>query len=155
MLHSRWALGLSLGLFVGCGGPVADYSRVDLVQGTGTITLDEQPLAGAVVTFEDPSDDTCAYAMTDASGHYTLQFDSEMKGVKTGKKIVRISTTRKILGLNCQAGQEESSVRSQDRRPDRQGEKVPDRYNRKSELRVEVTQSSGSFDFALTTQGGM
>lgn len=146
MLHSRWTMALSLGLFVGCGGPVADYSQVELVQGTGQITLDEQPLASAVVTFEDPTDDTCAYALTDASGHYTLQFDSEMKGVKTGKKIVRISTTRKILGLNCKAGQEE------DRRPDRQGEKVPDRYNRKSELRVEVMQSSGPFDFALTTR---
>lgn len=146
MLHSRWTMALSLGLLVGCGGPVADYSQVELVQGAGQITLDEKPLAGAVVTFEDPTDDTCAYALTDASGHYTLQFDSEMKGVKTGKKIVRISTTRKILGLNCKAGQEE------DRRPDRQGEKVPDRYNRKSELRVEVMQSSGPFDFALTTR---
>ena len=54
-------------------------------------------LADAVVTF-DGDDGQFSYGLTDAAGHYTLQFDSVKQGVKTGKKTVRISTTRKILG---------------------------------------------------------
>ena len=56
---------------VGCGGsPSADYSKVDLLSVDGTVTLDGKPLANAVITFENPSEGTFAYALTDASGGY-------------------------------------------------------------------------------------
>jgi hypothetical protein len=147
----RLAFGMMIAaLFtIGCGKPKADYSLVDLVAGRGTVTLDGQPLAGAVVIFEDLTDGTFSYGMTDAAGQYVLQFDSEMRGVKTGKKVVRISTTRKLVGLNAKPGQEEegeevsaSAVAGV--------EQVPDRYHQNSELTVEVTSESGDFNFDLT-----
>ena len=142
----RWMLLVVCALALGCDGPVADYSKVELAKGTGKVTLDGQPLAGAVVTFEDPTDDTFSYAMTDDRGNYALQFDSEMKGVKTGKKVVRISTTRKILGLNSKPGRDEGGSPKA-----KEAERVPDRYNKKSELTADVTSSSGVFDFDLKT----
>ncbi|MCA9155807.1 MAG: carboxypeptidase regulatory-like domain-containing protein, partial [Planctomycetales bacterium] len=51
----------------GCGSAGADYSKVDLIQVSGTVTLDGQPLPKAVVTFETP-DGQFSYAMTDSSG---------------------------------------------------------------------------------------
>ncbi len=140
----------------GCGGPVADYSMVDLVNGQGVVTLDGKPLAGAVVTFEDPTDETFSYAMTDADGKYVLQFDSEMKGVKTGKKVVRISTTRKILGLNSKPGQApegEDGTAPKGPAPNGPvGELVPERYNKKSELTADVVQGTTQYDFALQSK---
>ena len=150
----------------GCGGPVADYSMVDLVNGQGVVTLDGMPLASAVVTFEDPTDETFSYAMTDADGKYVLQFDSEMKGVKTGKKVVRISTTRKILGLNSKPGQApegEDGTAPKGTAPKGPatngpapkgpaGELVPERYNKNSELTADVVQGTTQYDFALQSK---
>jgi len=139
---------------VGCGGPKGNYSLVDLVKGHGTITLDGQPLPDAVVTFEDPADDTMSYAKTDAQGNYTLQFDSEMSGVKVGKKVVRISTTRRLLALASKPGEEEGEA---DGDPDAVGKKkpielVPDKYNKSSELTAEVVQGTTRYDFALQSK---
>lgn len=135
----------AISMFLGCGGPAADYSMVDLVNAGGTVTMDGAPLAGAVVTFEDPTDDTFSYALTDGAGKYVLQFDSEMKGVKTGKKVVRINTTKKILGLNTAPATEGGDPDA--KRSDK--ESVPEKYNKKSILEVEVTKGSVQFDFDL------
>ena len=135
----------------GCGRPRADYSLVELVNGHGTITLDGEPLAGAVVVFEDPRDDTMSYAMTDTDGHYRLQFDSDMSGVKVGNKVVRISTTRKLLGLNTPPGQDDGD--GDPAESEHQSiELVPARYNKQSELNVEVTQAKTRYDFALDSK---
>src|SRR5882762_5143855 len=86
---------------IGCETrPKANYDRLNLVKAGGTITLNGQSLPGAVVSFDDPTDGTFSYGLTNSSGHFKLQIDSVMAGVKPGAKIVRISTTRKILGLN-------------------------------------------------------
>ena len=147
--------------FSGCGptGPVADYSKVNLTVGQGKVTLDGRPLANAVITFDDPTDDTFSYARTDAQGNYLLQFDSEMKGVTTGNKIVRISTTRKLLALAGKPGKSEGEeLREGDEgeeTPEPRGEKkelVPSRYNTESELQVEVTSTSPPFNFDLKSE---
>ncbi len=139
---------------MGCGGPRGDYSLVDLVKAHGTITLDGQPLPNAVVTFEDPTDDTMSYAKTDAEGNYTLQFDSDMSGVKVGKKVVRISTTRRLLALASKSGEEEGDV---DGDPDAVSKKkpvelVPDAYHKNSELTADVVQGTTRYDFALQSK---
>src|SRR5687767_11623739 len=96
-LRSLLVLCLLTPLSVGCGGPAADYSGLKLVNATGTIKLDGQPLPGAVVTSDAP-DGQFSYGLTGASGNYSLQIDSDHDGVAPGEKTVRISTTRKILG---------------------------------------------------------
>lgn len=133
-------------LLVCCAGcetsPRANYERLNLINAGGTVTLDGNPLPQAVVSFDDPTDSTFSYGLTDANGRYRLQFDSEMKGVKPGGKVVRISTTRKILGLNSgEEGESDESGRST--------EQVPEKYNKKSQLTVDVTPAKSTYDFDL------
>lgn len=146
---SRWCLVCLVALVpcVGCDtGPKASYDRLNLVNASGTIKLDGKPLPGAVVSFDDPSDDTFSYGLTDSSGRFQLQIDSVMKGVKPGGKVVRISTTRRILGLNSkdEGGGDDSS--------ERPTEQVPEKYNKKSKLVVEVTPDKTSYDFDLKSE---
>lgn len=133
--------------------PRMDYSSVGLVDAHGTVTLDGQPLPAAVVTFDSP-EGTFSYGLTDAEGRYELQFDSDMQGVAPGPKTVRISTTRKILGLNSEDEGEEGEVSEEEAATPTGGadqEKVPAKYNEKSELTVEVTADRTQYDFDLTS----
>ena len=136
---------------LGCGAPATDYSMVDLVKGYGKVTLDGNALADAVVIFEDATDETISYAKTDSGGNYKLQFDSDMAGVKTGKKIVRISTTRKLLGLSSEPGEGESDGDPDDVKS-KPVELVPDKYNKDSELVVEVVRGKTQYDFDLVSK---
>jgi hypothetical protein len=123
---------------------------VELVDVSGRITLDGEPLSGAIVTFDDPVDETFSYGRTDEDGYYTLQFDSEMAGVKAGRKVVRISTTRKLLALSSNPGADEGG--DPDAGP-KDKESVPEKYNKKSELTVDVTDDQSTYDFELSTNG--
>lgn len=133
-------------MLAGCGGVSADYSQIDLASASGTVTLDNRPLANAMVTFEAP-DKTFAFGKTDASGKYTLQFNSEQSGVTPGPKVVRITTV---------GGTDESAVYEVN--PDEETgegaatgsvEKVPAKYNKTSELTATVASGSNTFDFPL------
>jgi hypothetical protein len=145
-------VGLALVIMsTGCDtGPKSRYDLVDLVDAGGKVTLDGKPLPNAVVTFDDPTDETFSYAQTDADGNYTLQFDSVMSGVKTGKKVVRISTTRKLLALAPKPGAEEGADPDQ---KSKQQELVPEKYNKKSELTIDVTSDKTQYDFDLKSNG--
>lgn len=143
------SLGLLLLITSGCSTvPATDYGKLGLVEVSGTITLDGQPLADAVVTFEDPTSGQFSFGKTNSSGVYELQLDSEMWGVVPGPKLVRISTTRKILGLNSdeEGGSEEGE---EGPAAPRVVEAVPEKYNTKSELQVTVSESETTFDFDL------
>lgn len=134
----------------GCSSaPQMDYGTVDLANAGGDVTLNGQPLDGAVVTFEAP-DGQFSYGQTDASGHYDLQFDSVKKGVTPGKKTVRISTSQKIEGLNAEEGAVEGES-GEEGKPAKKAEpdRVPQRYNKKSELSVDVTPGQTDYDFEL------
>ncbi|GAB4135380.1 MAG: hypothetical protein Kow0040_20290 [Thermogutta sp.] len=151
-------LGISLFCAVllgsGCNmQPTVDYSKLDLVSGTGTVNLNGQPLPDAVVMFEDPESGTVCVGLTDASGRYQLQVDSRKKGVTAGRKIVRISTATRIPGLNVGfdgegGGSEEGGEGAT---PAPLQELVPARYNKASTLTVEVTPSQTTYDFDLTS----
>ena len=152
MQRNMERMGMLLVLLAGCSATNSiDYGKVSLVDVSGTVTLDGQPLAAAVITFEDPSTGNFSFARTDASGQYTLQFDSEKDGVTPGNKVVRLSTTRSILGLRGEEGEEtgESPSEGSAKPAGRQQELVPDCYNAKSKLNVEITAASGTVDFDL------
>lgn len=78
-------------------------------------------------------------AETDESGRYELNYTGHEKGALRGKHVVSISTYRR---LDPDSGVTET-------RP----EKVPAKYNVESTLTAEVPASSGSVDFALTSDG--
>ncbi len=141
---------LALAMLSGCESkPQAAYGSLGLVSVSGRVTLNGQPLANAVITFDDVQDGTFSYGQTDSGGHYTLQLDSDMRGVKPGKKIVRISTARKILGLNSSEEAGESSVDGDAVKPEVAKERVPDKYYKNSELTAEVSSSKRTFHFDL------
>ena len=136
--------------FAGCSATNSiDYGKVTLVNVSGTVTLDGQPLAGAVVTFENQETGTMSFARTNSSGSYTLQFDSDKDGVTPGRKLVRFSTTRTILGLRGEDGAEEGEASTEGAQSDRKQEQVPECYNGKSTLTVEITEDSTTVDFDL------
>src|SRR5262245_18967580 len=72
----------------GCGGGPKDLP--DIAPVTGTVTLDDKPLEGAVVTFQ-PETTRQSSALTDAGGKYQLSFNQTLKGAAIGKHTVRIS----------------------------------------------------------------
>lgn len=143
-------LALALAMVSGCESkPKAAYGSLGLVSVNGRVTLNGQPLAQAVITFDDVQDGTFSYGQTDSGGNYTLQLDSDMRGVKPGKKIVRISTARKILGLNSSEEGGESSLDGDAVKPETAKELVPDKYYKNSELTAEVSSSKRTFHFDL------
>ena len=158
ILTARWSLCVCLmaAAVSGCStAPQMDYSKVDLVSVSGTVTLDGEPLVNAVVTFESTTDGTYSFAQTDSNGYYSLQFDSVKDGVSPGMKKVEFSTTRKILGLNIddEGGDGESGEAGEDAAdstgPDPSVEWVPECYNKESRLQVEVTPQTSTFNFDL------
>jgi hypothetical protein len=156
-----FALAWSCLLFMGCGGvtPTADYSKLKLLNVSGVVTLDGKPLPAAVVTF-DADDGQFSFGQTDSNGKFTLQLDSVKDGVTPGKKTVKISTTRKILGLKTKepgdgeapAGEEGGGEGDAAKAGNRPKELVPARYNKKSELTVEVSSEKTHFEFSLVTK---
>ena len=110
---------------VGCG----DANGV-----SGTVTLDSEPLANAVVQFTPQgTEGRIALAKTGADGTYRLRTSKTVSGVTPGKYRVKITTS------DIQDNETKSK------------EKVPEKYNKESELIKEIKQGSNRIDFELTT----
>ncbi|QDT02350.1 hypothetical protein K227x_07260 [Rubripirellula lacrimiformis] len=154
----HWAVATALMAVVGCGnGLDTDYSSLGLVPISGQVTIDGQPLAGAVVFFE-AADLTQAYATTDDTGHYQLKFNSEVHGVTVGPKIVRISTTASTGEVgNELAEDDDDEAPTRRRRPTKKvvdpNERVPAVYNEDSLLKVQVAEQDSTINFRLTSDG--
>ena len=151
--RAAFAVGLSF-VLTGCSGEIADYSKVELVTVGGTITLDGEPVEGAVITFESTDTGAFSGAMSDSKGRYQLRFDSQKMGVTPGRKLIQIGTARKILGISSTEEAGESSV-EEEGDPAETGivadnsEKIPACYNQDSRLFVDVTPTSYTVDFDL------
>lgn len=149
---------LAAGVLAGCNtSPQANYEHLGLVQVSGNVTLDGQPLSGAMVKFEAP-DGQYSYGMTDSDGHYTLRFDSEKQGVTPGDKIVRISTSaspgegEEFLeappGEGAGEGEDGSAVATP-----KKEERVPEQYNKNSDLKRTVKPGENqTFNFELKSK---
>lgn len=130
-------------LAAGCGGPPsADYGSLGLVEISGTVTLDGQPLSGALVKFVAP-DETYCTGITDRSGHYTMMLDSRKSGVIPGEKLVQISS--RTPPSEEGGGELEEDPDAKPKEP----EKVPACYNKDSVLKIKVTASDSAMDFDL------
>lgn len=137
---------------VGCStGPKADYSKLGLVEISGTVTLDGEPVSDAAVYMYEPDERYC-YGVTDASGRYVMMLNSEKSGVTPGTKRVEIWTSRNPLGDAAEDGASQAVEEDPDAKPNKaRGEKIPACYNANTQLELEVSDSQSDVDFELTS----
>jgi len=133
----------------GCGG---DGTAPELGTVTGTVTLDGDPLPDATVLFQ-PETGRPSVGITDSDGKYSLKY-IEAEGAKVGKHTVSITTRRgggdvgDDPGAGVGDGTEEAEAPAGKPVP----ELVPDKYNIRSELKVEVVAGSNTHDFKLLSK---
>lgn len=121
-------------MIVGCGGP-SDVGGV-----SGTVTLNGQPLPDANVTFSPTKEGgSSSLSRTDSSGHYEMTYTGGYSGAQLGENKVTISTY------------DEGDPDSDPPRP-AVPEKVPAKYNSKTELKADVKPGSNTIDWKL--EGG-
>lgn len=132
----RWSMIILLAIaflpLLGCGGS-SDVGRVE-----GVITLDGQPVADATVEFAPEGEGRPSTGMTDSTGHYELAYTATEMGAKVGKHSVAITTG----GMKPDANGNLTEV----------PETIPEKYNTKSELTVEVTPGKNTLDFELKSE---
>ncbi|MEW4489521.1 carboxypeptidase-like regulatory domain-containing protein [Thalassoglobus sp. JC818] len=137
-----------------CSSQSPDYASLGLVDVSGTIKIDGEPVPGAVVAFKDVSNGNESYGLTNSSGYYRLWFNSEKYGVMPGEKQIEFSTTRKILGLNSE---EEGGVGEESEAGppvENSGvEEFHEAYRKDSKIVVTVDDDSSTFDFDLASDG--
>ena len=78
---------------LGCSSRGPELGRVE-----GTVTLDGEPLEGALVTFK-PKRGRPSLAETDAQGKYSLNYRVDELGARLGTHYVTISTFKQADGL--------------------------------------------------------
>ncbi len=125
---------LALLIASGCD-PVrqTDYSELGLIEVSGRVTLDGEPLPQANVLFES-EDTTFSYGRTDEAGRYELRFNPEQPGCLPGEKTVRITLGPVGDDVDPDAA---SSVG------------LAAKYNSESVLRAHVSEHRRQFDFEL------
>ncbi len=126
---------LFLGCVIGCGSSGPELGTVD-----GSVSLDGDPLPGAVVSFRPVEGGRTAEGITDDSGHFVIEFAAGSKGALLGDHEVRVTTYReKVISDNGRV--EDPGV----------PEKVPKKYNEDSELVRTVEAGANHFDLELTS----
>jgi len=124
---------LTLLVCFGCtqsGGP-------DVATVHGVVTLDNQPLANALVTFQ-PQDGRPSYGRTDAQGEYTLVYTDGVEGAVLGTHEVSISTRDE--------GNPDEGIKPSE-------ETVPAKYNTRTELTATVKAGDNECNFDLSSKG--
>ncbi|WP_131282752.1 carboxypeptidase-like regulatory domain-containing protein [Blastopirellula marina] len=111
---------------IGCGGPKYGAMPVE-----GTVTLNGAPLPNARVMLF-PKAGRPAAGITDDAGHYVLAYTVSVTGTPPGTYRVEISTAYETPELANKL------------------EKVPSKYNKETELSVDVVDGNNVFDFELT-----
>jgi hypothetical protein len=111
--------------------------KLQTAEVSGVVRLDGQPLAQALVQFV-PEQGRLSMATTDDAGHYELAYSGTRTGALIGKHTVRISTWRAPDG---------------DRKLPGAPERVPTKYNTKTELTQEVKAGANVIDFDLDGKG--
>jgi hypothetical protein len=130
----KYAIPLVLtAILVGC----SQEGGFQLAKVSGTVTLDGHPVAGAGLEFVAEAGGV-AYGRTDASGRYYMSFGSSRTGAIVGKNQVRITAGDKVA-----VGDKKYEST----------EVFPKKYNKESELVVEVASGSNTFDFKCESGG--
>ena len=109
----------------------------ELAPVTGTVTLDGEPLAGAQVEFK-PMRGNPSYGTTDQLGRYELKYTKDKSGGVVGSHVVRITTQTTVID---ESGNEVEVP-----------QRVPEKYNERSQLIRDVKPGENLIIFALTTE---
>jgi hypothetical protein len=96
---------------------------------SGRVTLDDEPLAGAVVMYEPIGGGPPSHAETDESGQYELIFSAGKPGATVGRHTVTVQTKRFHI-------------------PD-SVERVPAKYNLETQLEEEVVAGQQTINLPL------
>lgn len=120
---------------LGCsgGGDTPDLGKV-----SGKVTLNGEPLDGATVEFIPEQGGRPSIGTTDKDGNYTLLFRADTPGALIGSHLVRITSQRSRSG--GEGGEPLVPARP---------EVVPQEYNDKTTLTVQVNEGSNTHDFPL------
>lgn len=127
--------------WAGCSSE-GDYSSLNLVEVTGKVTLDGNPLGGAQVAFSG-TDGHTPMGVTNDAGEYRLFYDSSHPGCTPGQKLVRITKGSTVEGADPEGTTDEGTPIS---------EPIPAIYNRESKLSADVSPSNRTFNFDLLSK---
>ncbi|MEW4456239.1 hypothetical protein AB1L30_26475 [Bremerella sp. JC817] len=133
--HLALSLGLAFVLLatVGCGG-----GRTDLIPVQGKVTLDNQPLEKGKITLEATDGRGGVEGGDIINGEYSLK-------TTAGSKAVKIHA-EKVVGQKKTYNTKDSAVE------DVAVEAIPPRYNRNTELAIEVSTTETEHSFELTSK---
>lgn len=130
-MSARWLLPVLLLtlLLVGCnsGPPLGEV--------TGKVTIDGEPVANAMVTFQPIGIGRPSSGETNEKGEYTLNYTADLTGALVGKHKVSISTEKVYEAILDES--ERKTI----------PEKFPPSFNTDTELEVEVKPGSQVFNF--------
>lgn len=143
-LRTNQLMALSMmALFASLSGCGSNSDQPDLGLVKGAVTFEGKPLSGASVTFM-PDSGRPAMAKTDNEGCYELVYIRNTPGCKVGRN--------KVVIYSVVEGEDEMEAEGDDVLADDVGparEKLPARYNDKTELVVDVKSGENTFDFDL------
>ncbi len=115
-------------LLAGCG-PGDGLATVK-----GKVTLNGEPLEGAIVQFQPTAEGGSPSAgKTDAKGRYELMYTFDQPGAMPGEHVVSIRTAAEYYDEEDAEGEE----------------RIPAKYNSQSELKRTVEPGRNTFDFEL------
>ncbi|MCY2974956.1 MAG: hypothetical protein NTW52_09865 [Planctomycetota bacterium] len=129
----------------GCGGSSdPDYGALGLVDISGIIKLDGNPVPDVEVRFVTAEDRTYSIGRTDSKGFYRLMFDTSKSGIIPGKKIVQLYQRKP-----SESGSNEGNIGEEEGAdPDLvvASGSIPKCYGPESKVEVEVVKSQTDFD---------
>jgi hypothetical protein len=134
-----FAVALTSAVCGGCGG--SDHP--DLGQVQGTVTMDEEPLADATVTFV-PEEGRPSSGITNSNGEYELTYVRDTKGAVLGHHKVRILAVEEDASAEDTEFPEDTASQAK--------ESIPAKYNTQTTLTADVEKGKNTFDFDLKSQ---
>jgi hypothetical protein len=150
LIHVRVVMLLAVLSLIGCGGAT---SRQPTVPVTGVVTLNDEPVEGAVVVFGAASgQERGATGITDAAGRFHLTTYDKDDGAIAGNFTVAISKTERKGGMTPDEEHEAISA-GKEVKPAEIMDHLPAKYKdgAKSGLTAEVTVGApNDFEFKLT-----
>lgn len=138
---------ISVGVLAGTAGcsttSEPDYSKLGLVDLTGTLTLDGKPLGNVELRLETTEDFIYSYGVTDEQGKFRLMFDSRKPGIIPGKK--RLMVLPKSKGESESEG-DEGADRVQS---NQNATSIPACYGRDSKKFIDIEASMRTLPIEL------